>query len=98
MVQWNEVPEIDQNGLIVEYELLLEPTITFNGVLQQNTSFLVDFPNSTILLIELEENVEYSVRVRASTEEGFSPYSGRSFTVTREDGETINPSVYKGFR
>ena len=80
-VFWNEVPEIDQNGVIIEYEVMYEPLIQFGGVLT------VAARNTSLLLSGLEEFVEYNISVRAYTSVGPGPYSEEVTERTDEDGE-----------
>ena len=86
-VSWEEVPAIDQNGIIITYEVLLEPLETFGDLIMEQRY------NSTILslvLIDLQEFVNYSISVRAYTIEGPGNYSGAIFRMTLEDSKNIN--------
>ena len=82
-VNWTEVTEIDQNGIISEYEVMYEPLITF-GVL--NTTTTITTMNLFTVLYELEEYVEYNISVRAYTNDGAGPYSVGVVRRTFEDG------------
>ena len=83
-VSWEEVPAIDQNGIIIMYEVQYEPLETFGDQLSTNTT------NTTMLtttLTDLEEYVEYNITVRAYTSVGPGPYSDPPITErTAEDG------------
>ena len=82
-VNWTEVPEIDQNGIITQYEVMYEPLITFGALstLTDNTTRL------SITLTNLEEYVEYNISVRAYTSVGPGPYSAGIVQRTLEDGK-----------
>ena len=82
-VNWTEVAEIDQNGIITEYEVMYEPLMTF-GVLNTTT---IRTMNLFTVLYELEEYVEYNISVRAYTQVGPGPYSVGTMNITFEDGE-----------
>ena len=82
-VDWEEVPEIDQNGIIAQYEVIYEPLMTF-GVL---TTLTVNTTNLSITLMDLEEYVEYKISVRAYTSVGPGPYSVGIIRRTIEDSE-----------
>ena len=89
-VSWEEVPAIDQNGIITMYEVQYEPLETCNGSiysLNKNTTMLTT-------LTDLEEYVEYNITVRAYTSVGPGPYSDPPFTErTDEDGKKF-PILY----
>ncbi len=82
-VNWTEVAEIDQNGIITEYEVMYEPLMTF-GVLNITT---IRTMNLFTVLYGLEEYVEYNISVRAYTRVGPGPYSVGTIKITFEDGE-----------
>jgi len=85
LVIWNQVPEIDRNGIITQYEVEFNQS-TFNEISTNNLTTT----NSQQLMVELErleEYVEYSVRVRAYTSVGSGPFSVAVVTRTLEDGE-----------
>ena len=82
VVFWDEVPELDQNGIIITYEVQLEP-------LDFPADILVDQLNTTDLqerATGLQEAVNYSIRVRAYTSLGPGPYSDPVTARTSEDG------------
>ena len=77
---WEDVQEIDENGVIIAFEILYIPLETFNGKLVPelvNTSA----SNRTITLNNLEEYVFYNISVRAYTSVGVGPFS--SFITQR---------------
>ena len=84
MVSWGEVPAIDRNGIIITYELLLEPLETFGDLIgdeQYNST------NLFLVVTNLQEFVDYSISVRAYTIVGPGNYSGTIIRTTLEDGE-----------
>ena len=83
-VNWTEVPAIDQNGVITQYEVEYNQT-TFTEVTVYNTA-IVYSTMSTTVLSGLEEYVEYSIRVRAYTGVDPGPQSNVTFVTTDEDG------------
>ena len=85
LVTWDFVPEIDRNGIIVQYQVEFNQS-TFNEI---STSNLTTTDGSQ-LMVELEgseEYVEYSVRVQAYTSLGPGPFSVAVVTRTLQDGE-----------
>ena len=85
-VSWEEVPAINENGIIIVYEVQYEPLQTFGGTLVTETV------NSTgpVLMMNiagLQEYVEYNISVRAYTSVGPGPYSDPVTERTLEDGE-----------
>ena len=85
LVTWDPVPEIDRNGIIIQYEVEFNQS-TFNEISTSNLTTT----NGQRLMVELEsleEYVEYSVRVRAYTSVGPGPFSVAVVNRTLEDGE-----------
>ena len=87
MVTWDEIPGLDQNGIIINYEVQIEP-LDFSTILFVNSLSTTDL---SILVTGLEEHVNYSIGVRAYTSVGPGPYSDPVTERTFEDG---NVSVY----
>ena len=81
-MSWSEVAAIDQNGEIVEYEV--EYTQTMFPSIPTTRNITVN--TTTATLTGLQEYVEYSIRVRASTVIGPGPYSQPVNQRTLEDG------------
>ena len=82
MVTWDEIPGLDQNGIITDYEVQIEP-------LDFPADIFVELLNTTglsIVVTGLEENVFYNFTVRAYTSVGPGPYSDPVTTRTLEDG------------
>ena len=84
LVSWDEVPTIDQNGVIILYDVQYEPLITFGGELMTMT---MNTSNTSIVLGGLQEYVEYSISVRAYTSVSPGPFSPGVDNRTFEDGK-----------
>ena len=85
MVIWEPVPEVDRNGIIIQYEVEFNQS-TFSETSTSNLTTI----NDSQLMVELEgleEYVEYSIRVRAYTSVGPGPFSVAVVNRTLEDGE-----------
>ena len=83
-VEWDNVLEIDQNGIITMYEVLYQPLKTFDGAIMTQTMNVIKMSAD---LIDLEELVNYNISVRAYTSEGAGPYSEEVTVMTPEDGK-----------
>ena len=89
-VNWEPVLAIEEDGIIVTYEILYEPQETFNGEITSNVSInTTDGSVLEMVLNDLQEFVDYNVTVRAYTSIGSGPFnptgdSSRTF----EDGES----------
>ncbi len=84
MVTWEEVSGISQNGIINQYEVLLES----NKVMDMTLN--VSRRQSSVNVTELEGSTMYNVSVRAYTSEGPGPYSNSLVQVTtNKDGIAI---------
>ena len=81
-MQWEEVPEIDRNGIITFYEVRIDPA-QFQDVSYTNVS------GSELVLVVggLEEFVEYSFTIRAYTIVGHGPFSVVTINTTNQAGE-----------
>ena len=79
---WDEIPGLDQNGIIINYEVQIEP-LDFSADIMTN---LLNTTNLSILVTGLEEYVNYNISVRAYTSVGPGPYSGPVTERTFEDG------------
>ena len=84
-MNWEEVPAIDQNGVITQYEVEYTQS-TFTSVTMTQT---VTVASTMAVLTGLEEFVEYSIRVRAYTSVGPGPYSDAVVETTDEDGRVL---------
>ena len=83
MVTWEMVPAIDENGIIINYEVQYEP-LQFASVLSTAS---VNTTDLSVNIVELQEYVEYNISVRAYTSVGPGPYSDPMTERTLEDGE-----------
>ena len=85
LVTWEPVPPIDQNGIVTQYEVEFNQS-TLEEIPMRNSTTV----NGSVLmrvLRELEENVEYSIVVRAFTTAGSGPDSQVDQSVTLEAGK-----------
>ena len=85
MVTWEEVVAIDENGIIINYEVQFEP-LEFTETL---TTSSVNTTNLTAVLSSLQEYVEYNISVRAYTSVGPGPYSDPVTQRTLEDRKLV---------
>ena len=85
LVTWEEVPAIDQNGIITMYEVEFMPLETFGDQIATNSVNITDPTMFNINLTGLEEYVEYNISVRAYTVIGSGPYSDPVTRRTLED-------------
>ncbi len=88
-VMWENVREIDENGVMIAFEILYIPFETFNGILVPelvNTSA----SNRTVTFNNLEEYVFYNISVRAYTSVGAGPFSAFITKRTLEDSKLCN--------
>lgn len=86
-ITWLRLPPQERNGEILQYEVIYNPLETFDGAI---TSMAINTSNSTfsVVIRNLEENVNYSISLRAYTSAGEGPTSPEIFTATDEDGKT----------
>ncbi len=83
-VMWENVLEIDQNGIITMYEVLSQPLETFDGAIMMQT---MNVTERSADLTDLEEFVNYNISVRAYTNEGAGPYSEEMTVMIPEDSK-----------
>ena len=86
VVMWHGVPPIDQNGVINMYEVMSTPNEDFGGAIGTRTTNVTQL---SILLMDLEENVNYSISVLAYTSVGPGPNSVPVIILTNEDGRLL---------
>ena len=80
-MQWEEVPEIDQNGQIISYEVRVDQA----GF--QHVSYVNVSGAELVLVVDgLEEFVEYNFTVRAFTIAGPGPFSVITTSTTDQAG------------
>ena len=83
MVTWEEVVAIDENGIIIIYEVQFVP-LQFTDILELDS---INTTNLMIVISGLQEYVEYDISVRAYTSVGPGPFSVAVTNRTFEDGE-----------
>ena len=83
---WEEVLAIDENGIIISYEIQFEP-LEFTSVLMTDT---INATNLSAVITGLQEFVEHNISVRAYTIIGPGPYSDPVTERTLEDRKLIN--------
>ena len=86
MVTWERVLAIDENGIIINYEVRVEP-------LEFTESLTTSFVNTAALMVaisSLQEYVEYNISVRAYTIVGPGPYSDPVTERTLEDRKLVS--------
>ena len=79
-VSWSGVAAIDRNGIITVYEVHYQPLRDFEADLTR-----VNTTNTSIVLTNLHESVQYNITVRAFTRVGPGPFSDHVITITNED-------------
>lgn len=79
-MSWTEIPEIHQNGIILEYRVEL-----YQFILQEVYLFISRTTNITIYL--LKPYTEYYIRVGAATSEGIGPFSDSFRIITLQDSK-----------
>ena len=89
LVTWEEVPAIDENGIIINYETQFEP-LEFTDVLMTGAIIAA---NLSAMITGLQEYVEYSISVRAYTSVGPGPYSDPVTQRTLEDCKLIHCQI-----
>ena len=82
---WDGVSLIDQNGVIILYEVEYNQS-TFDDIEMSSTTTT---DNPFVVLTMLEEYTQYSLRVRAYTTEGPGPYSVVALETTMQDSEFL---------
>ena len=88
---WEEVPPIDQNGVITMYEVMYTPLETFGGTLESDT-VNVSGSNMSVVLMGLEEYVNYTTSVRAYTDVWAGPYSVDVIVLTLQESK-LNANI-----
>lgn len=83
---WNELPQIDQNGVIIAYEITYIPLKSFEGAIGVNSTN-TSGSDLAASLVGLQEYVNYSIAVRAYTIIGPGPDSSLIVLQTLQDGK-----------
>ena len=89
MVNWEEVPAIDENGIIVSYEVQFEPL----ELTETLTTSSVNTTNVAVMIDGLQEYIQYNISVRAYTSVGPGPYSDPVTERTLEDRKLMNINI-----
>ena len=79
-VSWTEVEPINQNGVIIQYEIMYNSSFELEGSVFTNGSTLM------VIITGLEEDTDFNVSVRAYTSVGPGPFSVGVMKKTEEDG------------
>ena len=87
IVSWVIVPPIDQNGILTMYEVLYQPLETFEEAIDESLTTNVSASDMSVVLMGLQEFVEYNISVRAYTSVGEGPYSEEIITQTDTDSK-----------
>ena len=82
-VMWEMVPLISQNGIIITYEVLLEPGIVVNS------------SGLNVAIEGLNENTIYNILVRAFTIIGPGPPSSPIVTVMTLEDRKCSKNLFK---
>lgn len=86
LVLWDPVFPEEQNGDILTYEVEINQTM-FTDVSRSEMRETSGPELMMLLLDNLEEFVNYSLRVRAQNSEGAGPFSPAVFSTTDQDGK-----------
>ena len=84
-VSWIGIPPIDQNGIIVVYEVLYIPGKNFSGMLTWKTVNITD--NAVGVLENLVPFVNCTISVRGFTEVGGGAWSEPATATTQQDSK-----------
>ena len=85
-VTWEEVPPIDQNGVIIMYEVMKIPLEDFEGAIVMKTVNVSEYVQF-VELTELQEHISYNISVRVYTSVGAGPYSVIQTIQTLQDSK-----------
>ena len=85
-MSWSEVPAIDRNGIITQYEVVYEPLETLELTTMK---MLTNASTFELLLDNLEEYVVYNITVRAGTQVGLGVASTPTLIQTNEHSEFV---------
>ena len=86
IVTWDMVPLVDQNGIILYYLIQYKPLETFGGLISSQRYYVTGL-ETTAVLMNLEEFVDYNISIRAYNSAGWGPYSTDITATTEEDGK-----------
>ena len=85
-MEWKAVNEIDENGIIIAYEITYTPLKTFGGAIGENKMNISGIFLSAVVE-GLEEFVNYNLSVLAYTAVGGGPSSDKTTVVTLQSGK-----------
>ena len=89
LVEWDDVPDFDQNGIITSYN------ITYRSKTENHNGFADAGPNERQKEVtDLREYVEYDITVRASTSKGDGPDSSSITVRTDQDGKYFKTNSF----
>ena len=84
LVEWDEVPAADQNGIILSY------TVTYQSLTQNDSgNKTVGYPVKQTELSGLRKYANYSITVFASTVKGNGPASKPIIVITDQDSKSF---------
>ena len=83
IVTWDAEPLVEVATI---YQVLYQPLETFGGVIGPQVTNVSSGVNS-VLLVDLQEYLNYNISVRSFTSMGGSAYSQPTVTTTFEDGK-----------
>lgn len=86
-VSWNKIPNIQQNGIISEYEVTYFPSEDSDGVLDMIS---INTSDTHLKVTGLQEFITYVILVRGYTNVGSGPYSDVLLQRTLEDRESTS--------
>ena len=87
-VSWETFPLIDHNGILTEYQVQFNQTVT--SITHPPTdTVLVPDTNTSVVLTGLGALLNYTISVRALTMVGAGPYNSR-FAVARTEPDGNN--------
>ena len=95
LVTWTEVNARDRNGIIITYEVDYQPANRFND---SDIVDIVNTTNTSIVLQNLHEFVQYNITVRAYTSIGPGPFSEHELSITQEARKSLNMKFYVVYR
>lgn len=85
-VVWEEIPEIDRNGIILSYQ------VRYQSIREGSSSESVTTNDVEVDISDLEEYTNYSISVRARTRAGFGGFSDPVMIQTFEDRKLTGSS------
>lgn len=86
-VIWDKIPDIQQNGIINDYEVTYFSSGGSNGALD---TMSINTSDTHLKVTDLQEFVIYAILVRGYTSVGPGPYSNVLLQRTLEDSESIS--------